>query len=438
MSKSNRFFLAAVCLMACGVSTVFGGALDRFLQEVSFAEKGQGVSNALAMVEARLEKDGLGKDDRAHLVGKQIELLVKSSMVPDSSDEEHDLYERAISIADKDIMPVRGLEPALKLQILDTLAAGPVSKTSSSPYDYFLICLCEKALRDPAVRKNKAVSAGFYRHMADRHYARRSKDLALGCYREAASREPDPVKKAELFFRGAVTARELRDLPASDECLDQIAKIKDLPYKQQKQVALLRGENAIYPDEHSWTPNREQLGEAKKYVAEALDNHSPLLGTEEANAVLFTLVKAEAKAGNAAKAVEMGREILDGKKKLDYRTKANLAVFIADTLHAMGDYKGAVKFYERGIAGSDIGPKNVHKRIAASARAGRDFFRAMQAYSDAIKFCDRVDGKDEIKHLTRLISQMNKSVRKKTSSLDADQIFSDTNEEINELTLDEE
>ena len=206
----------------------------------------------------------------------------------------------------------------------------------------------------------------------------------------------------------------------------------------KKRVDLLRGENAIYPTEHSWTPSAKNLADASRHIDQALDTRSPLLGTPEATKALFELIRAEAAAGHRKEAVKRGEALLDGQMKLDWKTKGNLAVCLGDTCYAMGEYKKAVKFYEQGLNGGDPGPKTIEMRIGKAARAGKDYFRAMQAYSDAIKYCDPVDGQAEIAHFTHLVSLMNKTVRKDTAALDTEDIFSDDNDDISGLTLDEE
>ncbi len=61
----------------------------------------------------------------------------------------------------------------------------------------------------------------------------------------------------------------------------------------------------------------------------------------------------------------------------------------------------------------------------------------MQGYGDSIKYCDKVEGKDEIAHLTKLVTLMNKAVRKGSSSVDATAIFSDSNPDLEGISLED-
>ena len=438
MKKHECFYFLFLIVFAGVASIASADGIDLFLQDLSFVEKGQGGSNAYVQVQARLEKGGLCANDRARLVLRQVELLTRNPKAYHWKAWDKARYAKAFSLLEKEIIAPREVDPEVKRRGLWQMIDGWFYDKSLNLYDYPMARLCEMALRDPAVEQNAEVSGEIYLYLADRHRSRGCKDLAFECCREASGRLKDPVRKAQALFQAALMARDLRDLAASSRCLEEIGTIEGLPYALTKQAILWRAENAIYPDQHNWVPTKEGLAEARKYIAEALDDRSPLLGTKMAGKVLVALVQAEAKAGNRAEAVKTGTALLDEKGKLDHCAQANLAVFIADTLHAMGDYKGAVKFYERGIDGSDIGPKNVHKRIAISARAGKDFLRAMQAYSEAIKYCDPEVDRADITHLTDLIRQMNKTVRKGTSSLDAEKMFLDTDEDIDGLTLDEE
>ena len=440
MRNPRRIFLPILCVFCAGLLPLRADSVDQFLQDVAFVEAGQGVSNALKMVESRLAKGGLSDASRGRVLERKVELLVSMASRLGWGAERDAFRAKTFSVMEKDVFPAGGIDPALKLRVYDRVAALLAESSSPGPWDARLIAVCELALHDPAVAKEPARKAAFLSRVADRQAARGCKDLAFGGYRSVAALQTDPEAKAAALFRAATLARELRDLPASAECLDEIARMENLSYKLRKRALLYRGENAIFADEHSWTPDAKHLAEARKYIAEALSDRSPLAGTDEAHQALLALIKAEAKGGELAEAVKTGKGLLDGpgKDRLNYQTRANLAVVVADTLHEMGDYKGAVKYYERAVSGSTIGPKNVQRRIATSARAGGDFFRAMQAYSDAIKFCDPVEGQDEIAHFASLIRLMNKNVRKGSAAVDSESMFSDTDEELSGLTLDEE
>ena len=438
MNQKTRFFFVPVAFIFSLGFSAFAGSSDQLLQDIRFAAEGQGVSNAIVMLDGHLAKGGLDQNDRARLVVLRIDFRTRDEREMKLDDDEH-IIPDAIKLARKEIFEPAGVKPEVKLRALDILHERRRYRTTIlTKIDGDLIQLAEKALEDPELKKNPDMEAAFHMRLGMLWAKRHCSDLALEHYRAAAACSKDPSKKADALFQGALAARAYRDMKTSSALLDEVSKLENASYEVQKRALLFRGENAIYADEHSWKPTPERVAEASKYVNEALSDHSPLVGKPEAIRARIAVIRATAKSGDLAGAVKAGREMFESKLKMEQQVRADLAIFIADTYHEMGDYKRAIAFYEKGLSGSSIGPKKVNMRIAKSARLGRNFFRAMQAYSEAIRYCDPEEGKDEIKYITGLIKQMNKSVRKGSSGFDSDAIFTDTNEDISGLSLDDE
>lgn len=423
----SLFILAAslACLHAGAASPSLQEA-DRFLQDVTFAEQGSGPTNALIKLNGFLAKAESAPESRRHLLVRKIVLLMKI----DRFEEAYDIFNREFADCPA--------EPKDMLVAYDALNGIRGDSDRPGSRDYLFSGLLRRLLKNPVLGKAPDVLATFHCRYGDLLVARSCNDLAIIQYRKAAETSKNTKDKANALFKAAIAARKYRDIKISSAYLDQVEKLPNLPYAMKKRVELLRGENAVYKTQHTWTPSEKNLADASRHIDQALDLRSPLLGTSEATRAIFALIRAEAKAGHREEATKRGEELLDGPTKLHWKTKANLAVFIGDTYYDMGDYKKSVKFYERGLDGGDPGPKAIEMRIAKAARAGKDYFRAMQAYSDAIKFCDPVEGQDEIAHFTHLVGLMNKTVRKGSAAIDSEEIFSDTNEDISDLTLDEE
>ena len=396
--------------------------IDAFLKDVQFAENTAGVTNALKMVEARLRQEGLSAEEstRCHL--KAAELLAKAgshgaalATIRDKVILQKDVS-AAMKLAGVDIIKTRSYKSLPKHQALDFVAL---------------------AARQPEFARQGEDRAQLSLFLGQINAERSCHDLAFAAYRDAAAGLNDPAAKVDTLLAAATAAQKYRDLKAAAACLADAEAIPDLPPATRQRIQLALARNAIYCDQHSWQPSRELIATASRHADQALQANSSLLGTAEAILTRYAIARAEAAAGDLTSAAESASKLIDGKNPLDSWTKGDIAVFIADNLHAAGDYKGAVKYYEKAArTGCTLGLKNLHKRIAFSARTGQDYLRAMQGYSDAIKYCDKIEGKDEIAHLTRLVTLMNKSIRKAASSVDATTIFNETDSDLNGLSLD--
>ena len=397
--------------------------IGSFLKDVQFAENTTGVSNALAMVEARLRQGGLSAEDGARCRAREAGLLARSGR-PDE----------ALEILRDKVIRQPGVSAATKLAGLDMIQTHPDLPLPK----HQVLEIAEIASRQPEFAPRGDARAQLFLRLGRIHADRGCHDLAFAAYREAAADLAEPAGKADAYSAAAASAQKYRDLKAAAACLAEAETIPDLPVITRQRIRLALARNASSSDQHSWQPSRDQVAAARRYADDALQARSPLLGTAEAILTRFAIARAEAASGDVLAAATNAGELIARKTPLDSRTTGDIAVFIADNLHAAGDYQGAVKYYETAArTGCSLGFKNLHKRIAVSARAGHDYLRAMQGYSEAIKYCDKVEGKDEIAHLTRLVTQMNKTVRKAASSADAATIFSDTNTGLDGLNLDD-
>ena len=427
MSTHPNFCLAillAAALQAPAAAPV--ADIGIFLQDVQFAENTSGVSNALAVVQARLRKGALPTEDNARCRAREAELLARSGR-----------HGEALDILRDKVIGAPGVSAATKLAAVDIVLNEWTRPSSSLPKYQILEC-ATLASRQPEFAPRSDVRARLFLRIGQLHADRSCHDLAFAAYRDAAAGLENPAEKTEAYFAAATAAQQYRDLAAAAACLTEAGAIPGLPSATRLRILLALARNASSRDQHSWQPPREQVEAARRYADEALQPRSPLLGTTEAILTRFAIARAQAASGDVVGATTNAGELIAGKTPLDGWTTGDIAVFIADNLHAAGDYKGAVRHYEIAVrTGCSLGFKNLHKRIAVSARAGRDYLRAMQGYSEAIKHCDKVDNHDEIAHLTRLVTLMNKTVRKSASSADATTIFTDTSADLNDLSLDE-
>ena len=422
ITHPNAFLPLCLAAALLAPAAVPAADIGSFLKDVQFAENTGGISNALAMVEARLRQGGLSAEDDARCRTRQAGLLAQSGR-PDE----------ALEILRDKVMRQPGVSAATKLEGLDLLAT---SADSTLPKQQML-AIAEVAARQPEFAPRGDARGQLFLRLGRIHAARDCHDLAFAAYREAAAGLVDPAGRADAFCAAADSAQKYRDVKAAEACLAEAEMIPDLPSITRQRIRLALARNASSRVQHSWQPPREQVEAARRYADAALEPRSPLLGTTEAILTRFAIARAQAASGDVTGAATNAAELIARKTPLDGRTTGDIAVFIADNLHAAGDYQGAVKYYETAArTGCSLGFKNLHKRIAVSARAGQDYLRAMQGYSEAIKYCDKVEGKDEIAHLTRLVTLMNKSIRKAASSVDATTIFNETDSDLNGLSLD--
>lgn len=416
--------LLAAALLA--PAAALAADVGSFLEDVQFTENTSGVTNALEMVEARLRQGGLSAEDGARCRAREAELLARSGR-----------HGEALEILRDKVVDAPGVSAATKLAGVDIIQAEWTRPDASLP-KHQILEIAALAARQPEFAPRSDARAQLCLRLGRIHADRCCHDLAVAAYREAAAGLEDPAAKADACFAAAASAQKYRDLKSAAACLTDAETIPDLPVVTRQRIQLALARNASYCDQHSWQPSREQVDAARRHADQALQAHSPLLGTAEALLTRYAIASAESASGDVASAAESAAKLIERKTPLDGRTTGDIAVFIAENLHAAGDYKGAIEYYERAArTGCSLGLKDLHKRIAVSARADQDYLRAMQGYSEAIKYCDKIEGKDEIAYLTRLVTQMNKTVRKAASSADASKIFNDTNNGLLDLDLDD-
>ena len=401
-------------------------SIDSFLQDVKFAENAAGVSNALAKVEARLQRGDMSAEDKARCHARQGELLARSNR-----------RREALRIIREQVITAPGVSAATRLAGVDIIHSEWTRPYSTLPKLEILECAL-LAAQQPEFAKPSDTRGQLFQRIGKLHADRSFHDLAFAAYRKAAAEMTDPTAKVNAYFAAAASAQRYRDLKGAAECLAEASAIPNISTLLQQRILLARARNASSRDQHSWQPPRELVEKARGYAEEALHPRSPLIGTSEAILTLFSIARAKAASGDPAGGARDAAELIARKVPLDGWTKGDIAVFVADNLYLVGDYKEAVKYYEIAAqTGCTLGFKRLHKRIATTARAGRDYLRAMQGYGDSIKYCDKVEGKDEIAHLTKLVTLMNKAVRKGSSSVDATAIFSDSNPDLEGISLEE-
>lgn len=398
---------------------------ERFLQTLRFVESDKGAALALERLDGFAAKGVTDPKARLALNERRVVLLRKTKRL----DEAFDLLEN--EFARKKIPPETALRVYESMKTLRERIDPPTI------HDYRLIRALRLFLENPSIRKDRATTATFLLELARLYVDRRYNDQALPCFKEASSLLEDGDQKAEALFAAALAARDQWDIPASDAFLREIARIDGISFLTKKRIELLSGENAIFPVGHDWTPTPEALDKAHKLIEDALAERSPLQQSAEAQNVLYTLILAETKCGELQKAIQLGEKSLAGPMKLDHKLACDIAILVAETHDRLGDKKRAIKYYELGIGG-DTPAKTIHLRIAELAISMQHFTRAIQAYTEAINCCDKVQEKGQIRRLTKKITRLNDRIRKNTKSVDTERFFTDTDEELGELTLDEE
>ena len=429
--KQTQAFLPALLaiLLPVGFSAFAGPTYqetERFLQNVRLVETGHGPAKALEQLDAFLAKGVTDARARQALNERKIGLLRKTKRV----DEAFDLLDA--EFARKPIPP----ETAKRLY--DSMVILRERLERPTVYDYRLIEILEHFLENPMIQKDRKTKADFLVKLGNLYVDRHYNDKAVSRFVEAARLLEDDDQKAEALFAAALASRDLWDIQASNAFLKQISKLPKTSFMTKKRAELLIGENAIFPVGHDWMPTEVNLATAHKMVEDALSERSPLQQSEEAQNVLYTLVLAETKCGKPENAIELGEKALESPMKLDRRLAANIAILVAETHDRLGHKKRAIKYYELGLKGGDTPAKTIHLRIADLAISIRHFTRAVQAYSDAIDCCDTVQEKGQIRRLTKKIARLNERIRKNAKAIDTEQFFRDTDDELGELTLDEE
>jgi tetratricopeptide (TPR) repeat protein len=109
---------------------------------------------------------------------------------------------------------------------------------------------------------------------------------------------------------------------------------------------------------------------------------------------------------------------------------------IGDCYQALKNYKKAVAHYEHAINSDTY---IVLNKLATSARLGKDFNRAMQAYADLVPMIDKVEAEDDYKRVTRLLVAMTQATRKMMQAPSTAEVFrSEGDKALGTLSLDDD
>ncbi len=424
--------LARILTLSLIVSaTTFADPIDDFLKDVATIAIGESEAKAVESIDKRLAAGDLPPDAVARISIRKAKFIAKERP-------------KAGKLILDNVLRVDGVRPETKLAAIDA-ALGIFSKsTGSSPGVKQLREIKDVVLALPEFQA-KGVNRGRMLQFVGATYAQRNFcDLACHAYREAADNFADaPERRVKALFRTAELALNYRDVATAEKALDDIVAMPDLPPATVQKAKLRKGLAIIGPSGYDWHPAPERVAKARALIEEALApvGHQYLIPNDEAFRAKARLVHALHCSGNSADAAKIGEETLANAAQSKAAGKlpcGNLHILVGDILAEIGDYKLAIRHYEQAMGSSlTTPPKTLHKRIATLARKHKDYQRAMQAYADAAALCDRVEGKDEMKLLKGLAGLMSKAIRNKTSLSESDDVFGKTDDNVNNLNLDE-
>ncbi len=424
----NRFASATLPLFFAAAA--FAAPVDEFLKEIDSIVVGNSPEAAVTAIDKRLAEGGLAPDDEARIKLRKAKLIAKERT-------------KAGSLVLNGVLRIDGVKPETKLQALHDALEILHKTITATPGVKLLREMRETVLALPEFQA-KGVNRGRMLEFVATTYSRRNMcDLACAAYREAADNFADaPERRAKALFRVSELSLRYRDLATAEAALDEIAAMADLPPATIKLAKLRKGLAVIGVSGYDWHPAPERVERARAIIEDALAplGHQQLIPNDEAFKAKARLVYALHRCGQSVEAAKLGEETLANAvlcKAAGPVARDNLRVLVGDIIAQVGNYKVAIKYYEQGMSYAWAGRKPLHKRIATLARKHKDYQRAMQAYADASALCDRVEGKDEIKFLNGLVGQMSKAIRNKTNLADSDDVFGKTDDNINNLNLDE-
>ncbi len=424
--------LARILTLSLLVSaTTFADPIDDFLKDVETIAIGESEAKAVEAIDKRLAAGDLAPDAVARISIRKAKLIAKERT-------------KAGRLIIDNVLRVDGVTPETKLKACEEALAILHKTITATPGPKLLREMSETMLKLPEFQA-KGVNRGRMLQFVGATYARRNFcDLACHAYREAADNFTDaPERRVKALFRTAELALEYRDVATAEKALDDIVAMPDLPPATVQKAKLRKGLAIIGPSGYDWHPAPERVAQARALIEEALApvGHQYLIPNDEAFKAKARLVYALHRSGNSADAAKIGEETLANSaqsKAAGRLPRGNLHVLVGDILAEIGNYKVAIKHYEQAMGSSlTTPPKTLHKRIATLARKHKDYQRAMQAYADAAALCDRVEGKDEMNLLKGLAGLMSKAIRNKTSLSDSDDVFGKTDDNVNNLNLDE-
>ncbi len=430
----QRIFLpAALAALSSALlpAASHAGPVDAFLSEVRFESATKGTTNAIAKLERRLAQGGLSASDTAQAQALRGELVAKTP----------GRLREGAKILENEVILREGVDQKLKLSAINRLLSLYNEQELRRPP----VELLRRVLDLPEFKASGAVRGGLLVKLGEAYAGRRFRDFAYTAYRDAAKNfaaAGDPAAQADALLHAGRQALGLRDVPLAQACYREALAIPGLDPGKAQYVKLRLGESEIFHDQHGWTPSRERVARARATIEGALapQGRTRAISIDDENRALLPLLRAEAQSGNLEGAVEIGRRLVDdGHRTIDKKVRANVAADLGDYLARLKKPKEAIRYYETSLSSGfpDCGGKAIHYRIANIARASKNYARAMQAYSDAIGFCDRVEGKGEIKRLQNLAGQMSRILGGKDKGVEADDVFREGSGSLGGLDLDE-
>ena len=420
---------AALALQAAGAPSVprDSAANAEFLAELDRTVVADGPEAALATLTNHLATATLSPGDTARCKAALARLLVVTKHP-----------RRAAAILTDELPLARGVTGADILPALSTYINPPKDCGDSSPYRRQQACLALP--RSPAFAPRDASRAKALSLLASVYERRSFCDLALAALMEAVDccGKDDADLRVSLLFKAAKVAQEMRDTATAERCLRQIQAVEKVPYATARRALLLEGMNNILVDQFDWAPTPDRLEKARALIDKAIDARPSAISNADAYSARRSLMQAYRAAGDLDKAIAIGRDLVDNpppKSKGELRI-AQIANQLGDILTEARQFKLAIRYYERSLEGH-VTPKQTHLKIATAARGAGDYARAIQAYTDALPFCDWVEGKDEIEAIKRKAAIMSRAIRRYAKATSAEELFSEESEEITSLQLDE-
>ena len=421
---------APLFLLLLSSSALLAGPVEDFLADVDSTYVGSGVESAVKMIDAKLV-GGFSGDDAARCLVRKARYLIELKQGAD-----------AAKIINGKVLPAKDVSAKTKIEACTLLRQKLAVNWLNANNAAYLREACSIVRELPEFAQKGPDRGRMLCFVADVNAQRNFCDIAYALYREAAENFTDsPDEKVQALLEASGNAARYRNTEGATDALKAIQAIPDLPLATVKKAKLRQGMILITPDQYDWQPTRERVENAKKLIDDALSlhGHLQLVPGEDIFKARALLVTAEYKSGNPKGAAELGAKLLASPeaKKADGRARGNLAILVADIMAETGDWRNAIKYYDQGKVNCNPGAKTINKRIAAVARKHKDYQRAMQAYADAADLCDREEGKDEWNLMKHLAGVMSKAIRNKTSLSESDEVFGNSNDNINGLQLDD-
>lgn len=259
-------------------------------------------------------------------------------------------------------------------------------------------------------------------------------DLAIKHYQAAAELDGVPVETKITALRGlGVTARELRQRQAAIKAFEAIIALPEVPRGAVAEAFVELINTHLFPCQYDWTPTDDALQAAIKTYERC--KAMPEMTPAHRYASLTRIAAAQQKAGLYETAIATEQMLLNVKGLSTSDIEKTHAV-IGDCYQALKNYKKAVAHYEHAINSDKY---IVLNKLATSARLGKDYNRAMQAYADLVPMIDKVEAEDDYKRVTRLLVAMTQATRKMMQAPSTAEVFrSEGDKALGTLSLDDD